>query len=66
MVDSQFYVNCTHVEIINPSAIIGAPGPLVDIPGLYERGQPDVYFSSYDVYFGTLNFVPPAPVVWNG
>ncbi|KAF2122408.1 glycoside hydrolase [Lophiotrema nucula] len=65
--DSQFYVNCAHIEIVNPSQIVGTPGPLVKIPGVYVRGQPDVYFSTYDYALDpTMTFVPPKPVVWTG
>lgn len=41
--DAQYYVGCAHVEILNPSADVGTPGPLVKIPGVYERGQPGMY-----------------------
>ncbi|KAF2749148.1 lytic polysaccharide monooxygenase [Sporormia fimetaria CBS 119925] len=64
--DAQFYVNCAHVEIINDRDDFGTPGPLVKIPGVYTRGQKDVYFSTYDFDFDIAKFVPPAPVVWRG
>ncbi|KAI9150071.1 hypothetical protein HJFPF1_09825 [Paramyrothecium foliicola] len=68
--DSQFFVNCAHVEILNDGDNIGTPGPLVKIPGVYQRGQKDVYFSSYSLVLGngmTLGkFSPPKPEVWSG
>ncbi|CAH0002245.1 unnamed protein product [Clonostachys byssicola] len=64
-VDAQFYVNCAHVEIVNDGSS-GSPGPTVKIPGVYERGQSDVYFSAYDLNFNITTFVPPAPIVWEG
>jgi hypothetical protein len=68
-VDAQFYVNCAHVEVLNDGAV-GTPGPLVNIPGVYKRGQSDVYFSVYDYLLShnldVSGFVPPAPVVWRG
>ncbi|KAF2676453.1 lytic polysaccharide monooxygenase, partial [Lentithecium fluviatile CBS 122367] len=36
---SQFYANCAHVKITNPSANVGTPGPTVKIPGVYTFGQ---------------------------
>ncbi|KXX76303.1 Cellulose-growth-specific protein [Madurella mycetomatis] len=65
-VDTQFYVNCAHIEIINDIANVGSPEPLVKIPGIYERGQPDVYFAYYDPGFNITTFVPPEPSVWSG
>ncbi|KAI3321122.1 lytic polysaccharide monooxygenase [Xylariaceae sp. AK1471] len=66
--DAQFYVNCAQIEIVNPNANFGTPGPVVKIPGVYTRGQPDVYFSSYDFAlahnYSIDAFVAPAPVVW--
>ncbi|KAK7229298.1 hypothetical protein V2G26_001468 [Clonostachys chloroleuca] len=64
-IDAQFYVNCAHVEIVNDGGS-DSPGPIVKIPGVYERGQSDVYFSAYDLNFNITTFVPPAPVVWEG
>ncbi|RYP22182.1 hypothetical protein DL765_001830 [Monosporascus sp. GIB2] len=64
--DAQFYVNCAHVEIVNTSGDIGTPGPLVKIPGVYKRGQQDVYFSSFGWGFNISTFVPPKPAVWTG
>jgi hypothetical protein len=66
--DAQFYVGCAHIDVQNPGTV-GAPGPLVKIPGVYKRGQTDVYFSSYDYYVGGKkieDFVPPYPPVWQG
>ncbi|KAH7128146.1 glycoside hydrolase [Dendryphion nanum] len=66
--DSQFYVACAHVNILN-SGSVGTPGPLVKIPGVYKRGQSDVYFYTYDYYIGGKkieNFIPPYPPVWQG
>jgi hypothetical protein len=68
--DAQYYPNCAHVEIINDSDNIGTPGPTVKIPGVYTRGQPDVYFSTYDYLLShdmsVDDFVPPKPEVWRG
>jgi hypothetical protein len=65
--DAQYYVNCAHVQVINDGPV-GTPGPLVKIPGVYTRGQKDVYFSSYDygVPRNLTGFVPPKPEVWRG
>jgi hypothetical protein len=65
--DAQYYVNCAHVEVVNDGPV-GTPGPLVKIPGVYTRGQKDVYFSSYDygVPRNLDGFVPPKPEVWRG
>ncbi|KAF2687844.1 lytic polysaccharide monooxygenase [Lentithecium fluviatile CBS 122367] len=65
--DAQFYVNCAHVQVVNDGPI-GTPGPTVKIPGVYTRGQKDVYFSSYDYGVpGSLDgFIPPKPEVWKG
>ncbi|KAI0135874.1 glycoside hydrolase [Daldinia grandis] len=65
-IDAQFYVNCAHIEIVNPDAEVGTPGPLVEIPGVYTRGQPDVYFKYYDMKFNISTFVGPEPAVWLG
>jgi hypothetical protein len=42
-VDAQFYVNCAHVEIVSSGEDEGTPEPLVQIPGVYTRGQPGTY-----------------------
>ncbi|KAF2008894.1 lytic polysaccharide monooxygenase [Aaosphaeria arxii CBS 175.79] len=68
--DSQFYVNCAHIEVVNPG-VVGTPSPLVKIPGIYERGQPDVYFDHYNSSFiehpeDISWFIPPQPNVWKG
>jgi hypothetical protein len=67
--DAQYYVNCAHIEVLN-SGTAGNPAPLVKIPGVYRRGQPDVYFSTYDLALATnFNlslFAPPQPEVWRG
>ncbi|KAK7221422.1 hypothetical protein V2G26_009425 [Clonostachys chloroleuca] len=64
--DTQFYVNCAHVEIVN-NGESGIPGPTTKIPGVYTRGQPDVYFLTYDLSDEEVeNFVPPPPIVWEG
>ncbi|KAH9893860.1 glycoside hydrolase [Xylariomycetidae sp. FL2044] len=68
VVDAQFYVNCAHVNIVNENSEVGTPGPVVNIPGVYVRGQSDVYFSTYD-YIGrnvTTDYTPPKPEVWSG
>ncbi|KAF2005056.1 lytic polysaccharide monooxygenase [Amniculicola lignicola CBS 123094] len=67
--DSQFYPNCAHVDILPPSstpAAVGIPGPLVKIPGVYVRGQPDVYFDKYNLDLDIDKWVPPKPEVWKG
>ncbi|KAF2445602.1 lytic polysaccharide monooxygenase [Karstenula rhodostoma CBS 690.94] len=67
--DSQFYVNCAHVEIIgNKAGVEPDQEYKVKIPGVYTRGQEDVYFFSYDYGLkGSLDgFVPPKPDVWQG
>ncbi|KAI0169709.1 hypothetical protein GGR52DRAFT_573764 [Hypoxylon sp. FL1284] len=42
--DTQYYVNCAQVEIVNDGAI-GTPGPTAKIPGVYQRGQPGTLLS---------------------
>ncbi|KEY71338.1 hypothetical protein S7711_05929 [Stachybotrys chartarum IBT 7711] len=68
-VDAQFFVNCAQIEITN-SGTVGSPAPTVKIPGVYTRGQPDVYFSTYtlalDNNFDISSFEAPAPAVWSG
>ncbi|KAF2471771.1 uncharacterized protein BDR25DRAFT_367624 [Lindgomyces ingoldianus] len=64
--DSQYYMTCAHVNIVNLNSAVGTPGPLVKIPGVYKRGQPDVYFDHYDLKFNISQFVAPSPVVWVG
>ncbi|KAF2799745.1 lytic polysaccharide monooxygenase [Melanomma pulvis-pyrius CBS 109.77] len=64
--DSQFYVNCAHVDIVNTNSNFGTPAPLVKIPGIYTRGQKDVYFDHFDLNFNVTQFVAPKPVVWTG
>ncbi|KAI0438779.1 lytic polysaccharide monooxygenase [Xylaria telfairii] len=52
------------------SAGIGAPAPMVKIPGIYKRDQSDVYFDVYNYAlthnYSVNDFIPPAPVVWAG
>jgi hypothetical protein len=63
---SQFYANCAHVRILNPTSNVGAPGPQVKIPGVYTFGQKEIYFFA-DVGNETYNiadFVEPKPEVW--
>ncbi|KAF2655703.1 lytic polysaccharide monooxygenase [Lophiostoma macrostomum CBS 122681] len=66
---SQFYVNCAHVRILNPSiSNAESPGPTTKIPGVYTFGQKEIYFYA-DVGTETYNisdFVEPAPRVWTG
>lgn len=64
--DAQIYPNCAHIKIIGSGVPIGTPGPLVSIPGVYQRGQPDMYFAYYDYGFNVSTFVPPAPPIWSG
>ncbi|KAI0378479.1 glycoside hydrolase [Hypomontagnella monticulosa] len=63
---SQFYVNCAHIEIVNPSTEVGTPGPMVKIPGIYKMGQPDVYFSYWENGFNVTSWTGPKPEVWSG
>lgn len=66
--DAQFYVACANIDVQN-SGTVGTPGPLVQIPGVYKRGQSDVYFYSYDYYISgkkVESFIPPYPPVWQG
>lgn len=65
---AQYYANCAHVRIVNPSAKVGTPGPTVKIPGVYTFGMKELYFyadvgnETYDI----RDFVEPKPVVWSG
>ncbi|KAI1818337.1 lytic polysaccharide monooxygenase [Poronia punctata] len=69
-VDTQFYVNCAQIEVENSSDSVGTPEPVVKIPGVYTRGQEDVYFNT--AYFALEHdysidaYVAPAPSVWSG
>ncbi|KAI0192515.1 glycoside hydrolase [Astrocystis sublimbata] len=63
----QWYVNCAHVEIVNTNTDkIGTPGPMAKIPGVYTKGQPDLWFSSYDPDFNIDEYKGPEPEVWEG
>lgn len=42
VVDAQWYPNCAHIEVVNGGSV-GTPGPLVQIPGVYERGQSGMF-----------------------
>ncbi|CAI6334589.1 unnamed protein product [Periconia digitata] len=66
--DAQFYVNCAHIEVVNDNGTPGALPDGVKIPGVYTRGQKDVYFSTYDYGLkGSLDgYTTPAPEVWTG
>ncbi|KAK6953344.1 hypothetical protein Daesc_005647 [Daldinia eschscholtzii] len=63
--DSQIYVNCAHIEVVNPSDKIGTPNPTVKIPGVYKNGQPDLYFH-VSPYQDFATILPPQPTVWSG
>ncbi|KAI1483726.1 glycoside hydrolase family 61 protein [Daldinia sp. EC12] len=63
--DSQIYVNCAHIEVVNPSDKIGTPTPTVKIPGVYKNGQPDLYFH-VSPYQDFATILPPQPTVWSG
>ncbi|GAP87380.1 putative cellulose-growth-specific protein [Rosellinia necatrix] len=70
-VDAQFYVSCAQIEVVNPSAVTAiTPAPVVKIPGVYTRGQGDVYFDTYSYVLAhnlsTNDFIAPSPVVWRG
>jgi hypothetical protein len=57
------------LEVTNAgTAVKPAAQYLVKIPGVYTRGQKDVYFSTYDYGLkGSLDgFVNPKPDVWMG
>ncbi|KAF2640058.1 hypothetical protein P280DRAFT_518487 [Massarina eburnea CBS 473.64] len=65
-VDAQFYVNCAHT---NGAGVPAVPvsRTSIRIPGVYTRGQTDVYFSTYDYGLkGSLDgYETPEPAVWS-
>ncbi|PVI00509.1 lytic polysaccharide monooxygenase [Periconia macrospinosa] len=65
--DTQFYVNCANIEVVNEGTEGAFPAG-VKIPGVYTRGQKDVYFSTYDYGLkGSLDgYKTPAPEPWKG
>lgn len=43
--DTEFYFECAQIEVVNGRQ--GRPGPLVKIPGLYDREDPALRFFIY-------------------
>jgi len=59
---SQFYMECAQLSISGGGD--GAPGPMVQIPGLYTAEDPAFTYSIWD---GVDNgYTMPGPAVWTG
>ena len=59
---SQWFVNCAHVEIVGGGGE-GKPGPMVRFPNAYSEESPSIWFETpedLDLY------VEPKPDVWKG
>jgi hypothetical protein len=65
---SQWFVNCAHVEIVGPGG--GSPGPFVRFPNAYSEDEQAVWFHNEDPDKGyvrdALEYVMPKPDVWTG
>jgi hypothetical protein len=58
---SQWFVNCAHVEVMGGGQ--GRPGPMVRFPNAYSEDSPSIWFQTpedLDLY------VEPKPDVWKG
>jgi hypothetical protein len=58
---SQWFVNCAHVEITGGGE--GKPGPMVRFPNAYSEDSPSIWFETpedLDLY------IEPKPDVWKG
>ncbi|KAF2732298.1 hypothetical protein EJ04DRAFT_566087 [Polyplosphaeria fusca] len=63
--NEQYYANCAQVNIKNDGEI-GMPGPLVKIPGIYVKRQPEFIFGIWNATFNVSQFNMPGPAPWNG
>lgn len=65
---SQWFVNCAHVEIVGEGG--GAPGPFVRFPNAYREDEPSVWFREEGTESGyprdAMKYVEPKPAVWRG
>jgi hypothetical protein len=65
---SQWFVNCAHVEIVGPGG--GSPGPFVRFPNAYSEDEQAIWFHNEDPDKGyvrdALEYVMPKPDVWTG
>jgi hypothetical protein len=65
---SQWFVNCAHVEIVGSGG--GTPGPMVRFPNAYKDDDPSIWFRNEDSPTGfptdALRYIEPKPAVWLG
>jgi hypothetical protein len=65
---SQWFVNCAHVEIVGRGG--GTPGPFVRFPNAYKEEEPSVWFHEEGTTEGypkdMMKYVEPNPKVWIG
>jgi hypothetical protein len=65
---SQWFVNCAHVEIVGNGG--GIPGPFVRFPNAYSQDEPSVWFREEGTESGypkdMMKYVEPKPKVWEG
>ncbi|KAI7661749.1 hypothetical protein KC319_g8338 [Hortaea werneckii] len=58
---AQFYMECAQLRISGGGS--GSPGPMVQIPGLYDADSPSIDFSMWN---GATSYEMPGPAVWDG
>ncbi|KAF1937363.1 fungal cellulose binding domain-containing protein [Clathrospora elynae] len=63
---SQWFVNCAHVEIVGRGS--GSPGPMVRFPNAYSEDDPSIWFHDDLGRFpdNLDSYVEPKPNVWKG
>jgi hypothetical protein len=65
---SQWFVNCAHVEIVGNGG--GVPGPMVRFPNAYSEDDPSIWFKEEGTESGypkdAMKYVEPKPAVWTG
>lgn len=55
---AQFFVSCAHLSVSGGGT--GNPGPLVEFPGAYKKGEPGLIM---DVYNPSLTLVSYLPIL---
>ncbi|CAI6334861.1 unnamed protein product [Periconia digitata] len=58
---AEFYYECAQVKVVGGGN--GTPGPMVKIPGVYQKNDPEVNFS---LWSGYKPYTMPGPSVWSG
>jgi hypothetical protein len=61
--DTEFYYECAQIEVQNGGQ--GVPGPMVKIPGLYDKNDPALRFFIYGAKSYPYNNVGKH-TVWTG